>query len=480
VLQMLRPHQTDANYHEGADSQRFVRRHGLRTFTRSVAGGSLACLVVLLLWPQLFAAEPGWAKKHLGWARVLTGDEPHYLVLVNSILNDGDLDLKNNYESVLEGSQQAGARFAFSNLDHHVSYYINGERRVWAELFVPNMFYWPRGANGHRVPLLRPGVDRSLATVPEYSSHPVGVAFLLAPFLVAFRNTRMLEPVAILLSGLSTVFAMLLYRRMLFKFTSDRFAIYLCLFGVFLGTPIWYYSRTFFNEPFILLAVVGLYALSVTRKNPILTGSFLAAGMLMKPQLLLLSIPLLIPDLIRRDWKRIVGLLVMPFLAGLVILYWNHHMYGSLLRGPYPFYRGNILSGAWGLVFSQKHGLLSWAPALFLGVLGWRSLIKSQPGDAAMAGIGFLIIFALTSWWAYWDGGYCFGPRLIVPILPLLGLGLVMVPGLRFFQNRPSRLLLVAIVAISIAINYAAVRRYWDFVGDTASLASVVLFWTGN
>jgi len=267
---------------------------------------------------------------------------------------------------------------------------------------------------------------------------------------------------------------------MLFKFTSDRFAIYLCLFGVFLGTPIWYYSRTFFNEPFILLAVVGLYAFSVSKKNPILAGCFLAAGMLMKPQLLLLSVPILIADLVKRDWKRIVGLLVMPFLAGLVIIYWNQHMYGSPLRGPYPFYRGNILDGAWGLLFSQKHGLLSWAPALFLSVLGWRSLIKSQPVDAAMAGTGFLIIFALTSWWAYWDGGWCFGPRLIVPILPLLGLGLVMIPRFRFLQNRAARVLWVAIVAISIAINYAAVRQYWNFVGDGASLASVVSFWTGN
>src|SRR5689334_14565569 len=123
---MLRRQQTDAKYHEG-DSRQVVPQQGPRRLARWLEWGPLVCLIVLLLWPQLFAAELGWSGKYLGWARVLTGDEPHYLVLVNSVLNDHDLDLRNNYESVLEGSEQAGARFRFSNLDHHVSYYINGE-----------------------------------------------------------------------------------------------------------------------------------------------------------------------------------------------------------------------------------------------------------------------------------------------------------------------------------------------------------------
>jgi hypothetical protein len=42
------------------------------------------------------------------------GDEPHYLLILNSLINDGDLDLKDNYESVHQGSLQAGKKFAES------------------------------------------------------------------------------------------------------------------------------------------------------------------------------------------------------------------------------------------------------------------------------------------------------------------------------------------------------------------------------
>lgn len=445
---------------------------------RKLPIGSLGCLVVLLLLPQVFTMQPGWFGRHLGWARVLTGDEPHYLVLVNSVLNDHDLDLRNNYESAFEGSRQAGEAFAFANLDHHVTYYVNNNRRTWGEMFIPYMAYWPIGRNGHRTPLLRGDVDSAFANAPEYSGHPVGVAFLLAPFLFPFRQTALLEPMAILLAGLSTIFAMFLYRRLLFKFTDDTFSIYLCLFGVFLGTPIWYYSRTFFNEPFILLAVVGMYSFHVTGRSSFLAGCFLAAGMLMKPQLLLLAVPIVIVDALKRDWKRIIAFGPMPFVAGLVILYWNHRMYGSVLRGPYPFYLGQFNVGAVGLLFSRSRGLGLWAPVLFLGLLGWWPLLKGFRSDAVKIGSGFLMIFALTSIWKYWDGGWCFGPRLIVPVLPLLGLGLIMLPGIKIFRRLPVRMLLLAIVGASIAINYAAVRQYWLFLGDQPSFASVVSFWT--
>ena len=47
-------------------------------------------------------------------------DEPHYLVLINSLLDDGDLDVSNNYASVHAGGQDAGLFYAVGrNLDHH-------------------------------------------------------------------------------------------------------------------------------------------------------------------------------------------------------------------------------------------------------------------------------------------------------------------------------------------------------------------------
>ena len=37
-----------------------------------------------------------------------TGDEPHYLVLINSVISDGDFDLANNYRDVHRGGPRLG------------------------------------------------------------------------------------------------------------------------------------------------------------------------------------------------------------------------------------------------------------------------------------------------------------------------------------------------------------------------------------
>lgn len=51
--------------------------------------------------------------------RVLSGDEPHYLVLINSFLLNGDLELSNDYAAVHHGGTQAGLRYAGEALDDH-------------------------------------------------------------------------------------------------------------------------------------------------------------------------------------------------------------------------------------------------------------------------------------------------------------------------------------------------------------------------
>src|SRR5260370_7316862 len=62
-------------------------------------------LTTLIVLPQFY--QP---SKAVQWSFpiVAHGDEPHYLVLLNSLIFDGDFDLRNNYLSVHEGSIQPG------------------------------------------------------------------------------------------------------------------------------------------------------------------------------------------------------------------------------------------------------------------------------------------------------------------------------------------------------------------------------------
>ena len=102
----------------------------------------ISCL--LLLFPLAFSSD-STRPLHLDWPRVFSGDEPHYLVLINSVLLDGDLDLANNYAAVHRGEPQAGARFSGFPLDHHTYLFEGGSRKKWDKIYETNWSFWDHG-----------------------------------------------------------------------------------------------------------------------------------------------------------------------------------------------------------------------------------------------------------------------------------------------------------------------------------------------
>src|SRR5262249_45684788 len=135
---------------------------------------------LFLLLPLLFGSPHSTAPLHLGLPRVYSGDEPHYLVIINSIILDGDLDLANNYAAIHMGSPQAGEDSSGRALIHHTVWFESGSRKEWWRIYEVNPALWDRDNEGHPVPRLRAGQAAPLDGHPEFSSHPPGVALLLA------------------------------------------------------------------------------------------------------------------------------------------------------------------------------------------------------------------------------------------------------------------------------------------------------------
>jgi hypothetical protein len=417
---------------------------------------------LLILAMQAFSERPTISPTQgLGWPMVNSGDEPHYLILLNSVLLDGDLDLKNNYFAMHLGADQGGKKFIGSGLDHHASWYLDGERKIWSELFISNISAWPRGPKGELIQMLRPGVPQEIADGPEYSAHPIGIALLLAPLLFVFRGTSMLEPAAVICAGLATVLAMALFRRWLWRFTQDTQTIRVTTLAVFLASPVWYYSRGFFNEPFLVLTVIGSFAFALEPKRSWASGAFLGAGMLMKPQLALVGLPIGLWFLWKKQWRDAVLFGLVPTLVVVLILILNKKMYGSYGRGPYPFYQGDFWVGFEGLWTQENRGLLYFFPACVFAVLGWPLLLKKAKWEALFPLVGFVLVLGLTSIWKYWDGGLCYGPRLLVPVIPLLGLGLVAVLDSKWLGSFAPRWWLYLAIIAGILGNGLGTTRYW-------------------
>ena len=68
--------------------------------------------LALLLLGRSACPGPSRETSPRGLPGVRSGDEPHYLVLIHSVISDGDFDLANNYTDMHRGGPQAGRVFA--------------------------------------------------------------------------------------------------------------------------------------------------------------------------------------------------------------------------------------------------------------------------------------------------------------------------------------------------------------------------------
>lgn len=422
----------------------FARLGSERTF--------LAILVLALLLPLCSSRVRD--VPFIGLPLVTSGDEPHYLIMIHSLIADHDLDLRNNYDAARAGSVELSVGRAGAPLDRQVAFFTaDGKWRGWEEVFE-----YPKDSAGKPLPAptmpqLKPGAPPELLGAPQYSQHPAGLPLLLAPLLLPFAGTTWVEHLAVLASMLATLGTALALRELFRSVTPSAAVANGAALLAVLGSPLWHYGRMLFCEPWLALCAVGALALVLRRGAYFWAGALLAVGILMKPPFALLALPLLIDRLLARKLVQAVLFSLPVGVATLLVLWQNQLFFGSPLRSAQPWESGNPLTGLLGVLLSGSHGLIPFCPLVLVALGGFPALLRSHRRLAWLA-LGMAVPYLLLmSVWRCWWGGYCYGPRLIAPVIPLLLLGLVKVlDGFSTFSARWRRLI-VATSALSLLIS---------------------------
>ena len=146
------------------------------------------------------------------------------------------------------------------------------------------------------------------------------------------------------------------------------------------------------------------------------------------PAAVFLSI-LLLALLIR---KRIstFSALFFGLLCGVCIhLFWNDYRYGSPLAWSYSrqTFDANIFESIYAHLFSPGIGIIGFCPLAFVGAFALWFLQKKKKYLNFLNVSLLFWLFIFSAWWAY-NGGLTYGPRFMLPILPIL-----VVPGFLFY-----------------------------------------------
>jgi hypothetical protein len=118
------------------------------------------------------------------------------------------------------------------------------------------------------------------------------------------------------------------------------------------------------------------------------------------------------------------------------------------------FKASNVFPALWGFVFSAQRSVFFCYPVLLFALAGWLMFFKKHRLDAIAAGVFGLSLLLINSAFTNWGGQASYGPRYLLPILPILGLPFIhYLTWLLGLSNKLTRSLLVTITAASLAYS---------------------------
>lgn len=251
------------------------------------------------------------------------------------------------------------------------------------------------------------------------------------------------------------------------------------------ATFLWPYGTTFYAEPITAALLVWFVALQLEGR-PFLAAGALGVALLIKATNLVLAPALaLLPaqralgggggvdrERALRALRAAAPVLAATALAALVHAEWNAWRFGDPLQFGYdwreqlrpgdvprPFMLAELPRGLVGLLLSPGKSVFLFAPPLALALARAGALWRHDRATAlATFGAGATALLFFASYF-YWEGGYAFGPRHLLPVVPLLLLPLALGPW-------PRRAALVVVLVVGVWVQ--ALGATVSFLEDQA------------
>jgi hypothetical protein len=398
--------------------------------------------------------------------RASSGDEPHYLVITNSLLFDHDLRLDEDFARIKAGGSEAGV--FWRHLD------FGGHSLLWNRRTGRNVTCSVICTEQDAAKLGAP-----LAELEQYPAHPIAYSAFMALLALPFHPSRLqVEPLvgtfSIFVSIAGVLLAYAVSRKSGFG-PKPSLAAALLLGFASSWLP---YERAYFSDPSIgLFLLLGFLALRSGR--PGLAGLGVGVAMAMKPVFLLFGIAWILERAWARKWRDAFWLTGTIGISGVVLLTVNMlTIHAPMTAGAIPFFPAQGLKSFKETLYSDPAASLflfvPWAVIpFFWGPFAARPGAVNEEGLLTVDARRQIVIPMFLSLLAFsivgWGPGFCYGPRYWIPVLPFMAM-LAIDFAIAGRPWRRAGVGLLAAVSGAMAIT-AAVQYHWLFMKDP--LASV-------
>jgi hypothetical protein len=397
-----------------------------------------------------------------------TGDEPHYLLVTKSLIQDGDINLADNY----------------TDQDY--------------------LDFYPGKLRPHAYPGKK-GNDYL------YSKHFPALPLLLVPaYIIGEKASRLSQekaqdprftrPVIIFFSRLPlclfTALLALVFFHLIFDVTGRK-SLAVTGWALFaFTTPLIFYSQLIYPEiPVALIVIFVLRDLVFKKESRPLRFILIGAGIAALPwfgiKYIVLSVILfgvLAAALLRskktpENGKRTVFSFLPLAASSLLYLFFFWSLYGRF--SPVSAYGGipmdersqtgissilrtglfDFLKRAAGYLLDQRVGIFIYTPLFILGIAGFFFLFKKKRKESLFV-MAIFLAYGMFSAYYYW-GGYCPPARPMIPILWILALFV----AIALAQNRTAARAAVIHLssALSFLVVWAGLKNPWILYNEDIS-----------
>jgi len=212
-----------------------------------------------------------------------------------------------------------------------------------------------------------------------------------------------------------------------------------------LATPVLSYSAVLYSEPVACALLLGAAAALFTGRSKTLVswqeaalGGILLGAMIWVRPAHVIAAPVFLVALLVRDgekgWRAARILASVVALFGLAYLWRNHYLFGDPFDFGYPSVSDGgknmnsfdtpLLTGLYGFLLSPGKSVFLFAPPILLAIAGIRKLARLDKALAVVAGALPIVYLFFYATFTQWEGGFCVGPRYLVPAIAVLCLGL--------------------------------------------------------
>jgi hypothetical protein len=397
---------------DGVSRPRFARLSQLLAARPELTAAVLATAVFSVAAWQVSPSVPG-------------GDEPHYLIITQSLLKDGDLRIENNHR--------------------------NGDYRAFYNGELPKPDYRRRGRNGE-----------------IYSIHAPGLPVLVAPAF-AIAGYSGVVVFLILLASAGTALAW----HLAWTVSRRTDAAWVAWAATTLSVSAIFHSFTVYPDgPGAVIALTGVWALLRAERESRTGGERLAPWWLHGAALAMLpwihtrfaliagslgALVLLRLSTTRNAAGKAVAFLTVPAVSALCWVGFFIAIYGTPdPSAPYANEEGSasfIPGGLAGLFFDQRFGVFAYAPVLMTAIAGLVVMVRRRESRRLGLELLFVVVpylLAVTHF-AMWWGGTSAPGRFFVPMLPIMA-----IPVAVCWTAVRSRAMRVTVVAGLMATVFAS------------------------